>query len=778
MKIYINKKRIKMFLKNNPYIARPYFHKYSNLLYDETTIPYISIYYYNPKPYNDETIVIPLYITDFYQREYYYNDTSLKFRLRYEVDGVVNYIDNLIAGDYNLTIGTLSVGTHWYSVQVIDSSGRVSRRIFNDVLVVDRATYDITEDQTYTITNADLSRYNINKENSTVETDMINNRVGLTNLFANLQSQGYRKVILPKGTYRVNRCIRLGTVEKQNCPIIIPSDLTVDMNSSTFKMHPYDDREYGDIAKVENLMVRMTGCHDSHLINGTLEGDFFERRDNLVWEEDGSNAISDSNGEHDNTFIAYGGEFCSLDNMTIKQTTGYNCGALYNGNKGWGTLGAWADDTSVENGIDITKKGYVTSAIGTMDDSLIAGHYIVASVWLAMGGLKGLYWDIDFHFYDKDQAFMETIKVYQFTRCRIPKGAKYFRVTFKGTSADMKGLSIHHMEVARYFTCNNCHWIDNRTCANPAQAQFYTFLNCDFTRSGQSITPCEIDLEDGWEQQQDIFVKGCTILERAGTADVIDNSGINHVYEDNTNMSFTIRYRVVGTTIRNNKNCNIGFVLGWMTGNTARICNNTNITSANLGYTQTDFWGYEKIKVKLKDNTMTLDYVNRANGFYVLDNNSISITGTTFNIHCTNCNIAIATDKGYIGGNILMESCIFSAGEGFDEAKFSFNSLDADRQYVNCTYISPVYFANHNAFNSGVWNGCTFNDTLLINPKASNKMGDIQFNKCVFKGTTTISIQKAADCYIQFNNCTFEQAPIFQYYGESNAEFNNCTLPK
>lgn len=41
MKLYINKKRIKMFLKNNPFTANLYFNKYSNLLYDETTIPYI-----------------------------------------------------------------------------------------------------------------------------------------------------------------------------------------------------------------------------------------------------------------------------------------------------------------------------------------------------------------------------------------------------------------------------------------------------------------------------------------------------------------------------------------------------------------------------------------------------------------------------------------------------------------------------------------------------------------------------------------------------------------
>ena len=57
--------------------------------------------------------------------------------MRYEIDGVVNYIENLTAGDHNLTIGILDAGMHWYSIQVIDSEGRESRRIFNDILVLD-----------------------------------------------------------------------------------------------------------------------------------------------------------------------------------------------------------------------------------------------------------------------------------------------------------------------------------------------------------------------------------------------------------------------------------------------------------------------------------------------------------------------------------------------------------------------------------------------------------------------------------------------------------------
>ena len=283
---------------------------------NELEIPWISIYYYPARQNINTDIVIPLYITDYYQKEYTFNDNSEYFTVKYEVDGIEHQIKNIPAGDYNLHLGQLNAGMHYYGVQIVDSHGRSSRTIFNDLWVVDPNEYEIKESETYTITDNDLTTYSINKNNSEVVDDMINNRVGLSQLFLDLQSQGYRKAILPTGIYRINRCTRLGTIESKDTPIQIPTNFTLDMNGSTFKLHPYNDTEYGTISDVENLMVRMYNCVDSHIINGTFEGDYFERQEN-GW-------ISGNNGEDSNTFNSYGSYFSSLDNITIKQTTGYN----------------------------------------------------------------------------------------------------------------------------------------------------------------------------------------------------------------------------------------------------------------------------------------------------------------------------------------------------------------------------------------------------------------------------------------------------------------------
>lgn len=778
MNIIVNKNRVKSFLASHPIIAKLYFDKYSNLLYDETTIPYISIYKYNPRPYTTDNIIIPFYFTDFYQREYYYNDTSLKFKLRYELDGVVKYINNLTAGDFNLELGQLSEGTHWYSIQVIDEKGRESRRIFHDILVINESTY-ITESNTYTITDNDLANYNINKENSTTETDMINNRVGLTNLFANLQSQGYKKVILPIGIYRINRALRYGKIEDNTCPICIPTDLTVDMNGSTFKLHPYDDREYGEKASMAagGLMVRMKNCHDSHLINGTIEGDYFERQE-MTWE-DGSNAISGSNGEFNFGFEAQGGEFCSLENITIKQITGYNVGAIQGGvDKGYGVIETWKENVTLKNGNEIEKEGYVTSDIGIINDYMLSIGYMIPSVWLMSGGLKGKYWDVDIHFYDENKNFIETIKVYQYTRCFIPVNSKYVRCTVKGTISDLEYLRLHCMDVVRYFECKNCHWIDNRTCANPAQSHFYTYENCDFTRCGYSITQCAIDLEDGWEHQQDIFIDRCNILERApsSTSDVIDCAGLNHVYENNNNFRYDIRYRVRGLTIRNNNNLEINTWIGFMTGNTFRIYNNTNILKILLSVAESNFWGYDKTKVKLKDNTMSLTATENIDKLYSIDTSVINFVTFSCNINCKNSTIRYTQWNSYIGENVYFEKCIFEKYENNTEIQCSFNKANVIRKFIECTYKDPTVFYNHYYFNSGLWESCIFESTLGMRPKTANTIGDIQFNNCRFKDTVNISIELDS-CFVQFNNCIFEKAPTFDYFGKTNSEFNDCILP-
>ena len=731
--------------------------------FDEEEIPFICINYCSPRMEDTQDVIIPFYATDFYQKEYLQDDYSEEFKLRYELDGKVSY-KNIKAGDNEANFGKVEKGLHWYSLQLEDKYGRLSRRIYNEIWVINKEEYEIKEEETYIVTDSDLAQYSINKENSEVVEDMVNNRMGLTNLFHDLQEQGYRKCVLPNGIYRVNRALRGGVGE--TTPIDIPTRFTVDMNGSTFKLHPYNDGEYGNIGQVENLMVRMTDTFDSHVINGTFEGDYAERKVN-GW-------ATSYNGEGSNCFTSSGGAFNSLDNITITQITGYNSGVGQNGSYGWGKLGAWEDNVVVINGVDTFKEGYTTSKLGTMDDVMLANHYIVASVWLGCGGLKSSRWNIDFHFYDENQNFIETIRTYQFTRCRIPENAKYFRVTFFNKGSNMSGLHIHHMKSEKNFVFNNCHWVDNRTCSASCQFQHLTFLNCDFTRSGQSITPCEIDLEDGWEQMQDFFLEGCEIKENVGTADFIDCAGINHHVENCKNFGYTARYNIRGITMRNNENCGLNLTVGYKTGNTVRCYNNTMPT---FSYSDTgEYFEKEKMEYMIKNNTVISASNNK---FAPIKNCIVKSLGGWVSRYILDSTIYRIPNNGndYIAGEVYDKNCIYKLCEGDTQTvmMFSFNKLNTKRVYEDCTFEAPTYFAPHNLFNSGIWNNCTFKDTLLIKPNNQESakalcMGAIQFNYCIFEKDLTIDTRYSE---IQFNGCQFLGNIIYKDNAKSLVEFND-----
>ena len=727
-------------------------------------IPHISYGYWNPKPYDTEDVVIPLYITDFYQKEYLQDDTSLRFKLRVELDGEITWITDLPAGDYDLNLGVLEKGEHYFTVQVVDENGEESGRIANDIWVINADEYRIKDSETYTVTEDDLAAYNItiNLDATATAEQMQNNRVGLSRLFLSIKSQGYRKCVLLNGIYRVNRTIGMGTIENGTTPIDIPSNFTVDMNQSTFKLHPYSDAEYGNIAGVENLMVRFKGCINSHLINGILEGDYAERLEN-DW-------ISGGNGEHNNTLYIYGGRYNSIENLKIYQTTGYNVCTGQNGDLGGSVpFGDVTDGIRLVNGEEVQAEGYCTTSFSDLSKN--TSGYIVCSVWLGYGGIRTGHWDVDFNFYDGNQQFIEKIRCYQYRRCRMPQGAKYIRTVFRGTAEEVTNIQYHHMDVARYCEIKNCEWVDNRTCCAPFQHQHLYMNKCNFTRSGRSITPCEIDLEDGWEQMQDFFLIDSHVLEHVGTAALIDNCGINHVIERCTGWNYLkMGYRINGMTIRNNTDCSCDVTTGWMTKNTVRICDNE-FNSIKGSTVDSSHYLYEEMNYKYKNNIVNTTGLTYIEPYWHIENCELNITGIQKYTTIDNCIIRIKSGEAYLYEDLIYNNCTFELYKGDTQTKFSFDIVDAYRLYNNCIFNNSVIFANHYYFNSGVFRDCIFyNDVIIDNTTPTKAMGEIAFINCRFNGS--VSADNKDNSQIQFINCEFSNGITYgNTYAESLCEF-------
>lgn len=722
-------------------------------------VPYISTYYFKTKPTIYEDILIPFYATDYDQSEYLY-DKEVKLDIFYQIDEKPEKVITVSAGDNTVNLGKLSKGEHYFSLQALDNStGLKSHRLYNEVLVIDDS-YIITKEQTYTVTDDDLSKYSITKVDTSDETKMTNNRLGLTKLFSDLQSQGYKKCILPnKGYFRTKKAegndlvVRTGAIQ-------IPSNFTVDMNESTFKLNT-NTADIGNNTSVCDLLVRMTNCYDSHLINGILEGDRAERK--ALGLETGYK------GEAISTFQFLGGKYSSIENLKIKQTTGHTVMSA-GGISGGGTL---IPNTSFEKiliyeGKIINNTLWLTSQF--IDLNKFNMNYITVGRYLGYRGVRGSSLIVYYNFYDENYNFIKMIVGYQYRKTRIPTTAKYIRVSFYGDLSTDTNVSIFYFELGTNLEIRNINFEDTRTCAIATTSSSGLLIdNVSFTRCGYSITPAPVDFEDGWQDCQDVyFMNSKRIGDRVGTADIIDNAGYNHVYENNNNLGYTIRYSVVGLVIRNNTNMlTSSWQRGYETGSKfGRVENN--IINGVFNSSTDDNDTREIVTSLIKSSTINCNGLLGASTKTFSYKNCVIYKFNGSRIKAINSSIH---PSPYLGYDFIFENCNFYNFDNINSSiKFSFNALNVTRKFINCTFNSPSELASHNNFNSGIFTNCIFEKSLSITPNQANTLGDLQFNNCTFKDNIVIKITNS-NCYIQFTNCIFEGNKTFSNYGESNSIF-------
>ena len=817
----------------------------SKLKYDYRTVPQIIHYYYKGKQkVSASETIIPIYFTDWYQREYYHNDNSLRFNLRLDLDGNVSYINNLPAGDYNLSLGVLDVGEHEYSIEVTQvNNGLRSQRLFNKIWIVDDSN-DITEEQTYQIKDTDLNNYNItlNLDETATSEQLTNNRHGLKNMFADFHKQGYRKIVLPKDSYiRINmqyadetEVDRFGRYIPQ--PIVIPTNTTIDLNGSTIKLQPYNDLDYPSTNKVEaskggihNYMMVFESCIDSHLVNGTFEGDYFERKNEQfhnsgteeepIWE----NGLSGGNGEHCSCLEIRGGAYNTIENITIKQITGYNLSCekpkLFEGKyqfhpngsdagvnmtNTWGeNKGCWDKypNTDLINGIETPCNGRMTSDYVDLTNIIKCSNYFSAGKYITDYPTGGYYYENRFTFYDENKVYIEDYVGYQARIVKVPNGAKYIRVTLNEPNFDAIASEPTYFLIlpyqSEYNEWNNIEFIDNRTCCNPNRFKHLRLYNCNFTRSGQSITPLAIDAEDGGATMQDLFVENCSIKEYAETqtGDCIAVGGLNFVFQNNNNLSFGIRAEVIGATIRNNilgkRSSQIS--PGWRTGHTIRCYNNDFIGryDTSLGnspglYVSNHPTRYSQVKVK---NCRNINYCNGWQDDFWLkylifeDCENLQMGFNTHHKHNTFYVDSTLIDPACMyTGNSIFENCTFTC-QSDDVGTIEWKSANYGEQitsigrYINCNfdmknkniYLHPW---KENAFIKGYFVGCMFNSPIKIELIYENNLGDIEINKCTFNKKVTLDLRN--NCKIKFINCTFNDGITYLNDGEQNSSFIGC----
>ena len=355
-------------------------------------------------------------------------------------------------------------------------------------------------------------------DTNAVEQAAIATAEGLQRLLDDKAAAGFRKVVLAPGTYRVSafRKVRL------------PDGVTLDLNGATLKENAF--------AGSHSLVVDISNVRDAHLVNGTIEGDYYEHD----YEH------SEHNSEWPMGFHVDGDAiYCSVENVTVKDITGYGggngMGRGKDGNLHWfhGGFGGWEKGglRPADGTMDEAEEGRCTSGFLQLKDAALAVGWLQVSAYLGYQGIRGKAWQLTGCWYDAEKGFLCSETIHQYRPVPIPKGAAFLRVSLAADDPKAAGdarltATLFHIPVG--CTIRNCTF-DRCRCVGYAASAMQGFLFEDnlFTHSGESAAKCAFDAEDGWDMMRDATFRGNRCEENPVNNRLLTCAGHNFVFENN-----------------------------------------------------------------------------------------------------------------------------------------------------------------------------------------------------------------------------------------------------
>lgn len=742
------------------------------------SVPYISTYYIKPIVKPNEEVKIDFYITDFYHNEYLNETYDESFNLSVKINDIFyKTFYNLKAGDNTISLGSfLTEGEIEFSMLCTDMYNRHSHELINTFMVKND-----TDEKEYVMTKNDLQLYNIKNDGSDYEervfvtvdklTDSTHNtliekvansttvpskkyicfigttgnnslttakkywlntivkysddydkeyvyqeskntRIGLQQLIADKKSEGYNKLTLLPGIYRIDNW----TEKDQNDnftgseSITIPDNFTLDLNGATIKQNEFTG--------CSSTMI-VINKNNAHLVNGTIEGDYFAH--------DYTNSPNNSEwvvGVNMNT-----GDYMSLENITIKDITGYGFGSSV-GNLIYG-IDIWQTnfelgDINTETGKDFESNIRRTSE--PIDISNIVKYkYISINKYLGYQGINGAAWNLILHYYDENNKYIGNVNSYQYRLSKIPPNAKYLRITTL-SNVEISGMWLTYFDVSK-----NC-WIKNskfENCrcvgtAGPAGMNNSIFEDCEWTLNGQSGAFSALDAEDGWDMMQDFTCRRANFHNNYRN-DYLICAGHNFIVEDMINGSVYFWPRANSYVIRNSViyTANLRVDSRELTGY-SRIYNNKIKNGIIINSANESFWGLcvkdcniygiinssSSTSLFLRCNIYKNSYQkeslsNLLNGIFKKCNISERNTSHNSNskfYHCTIDNLHEETTTG----NNYYEQCYISNSN----IKFLGNS-DSPLILKNCT-IKDLQLQSWGATPYLIIDNCTINNNIEL----------------------------------------------------------------
>ena len=560
--------------------------------------PYISTYYVEPTVTTKQRVSIPFYVTDWDHSKVRFLDDSFRFTVRCTwigPDGKAHETEQrkVPSGDGAFDLGRLPAGEYDVAVWAIDEKGRESHRVWHTFRVVEPKELEIPADKVYAVTKADLDAYGIRADGdlgrkvlveipdppegtkgdaelrfalealdayartnppaprkgapgytvliaakdgrpvvrsfrksrivydrgydtNAVEQAAVATAEGLQRLLDDKAAAGFRKVVLAPGTYRVSAFRK----------IALPDGMTLDLNGATLKENAFTG--HGAV------VVSIANVRDAHLVNGTIEGDYYEHD----YEH------SEHNSEWPMGFHIDGAAaYCSVEDVVVRDITGYGGGngmgrvdgqlhAFHEGIGGYAPGGLDPRDGTV----DESETNRCTSGFTSLRKAKGAGRLQV-SAYLGYQGIRGPSWQLTGCWYDAEKNFLRSETLYQYRVVPIPEGAEYLRVSV--AIPDPGEARNARLTTTLFFIPRNCAvrrcTFDRCRCVGYAASAMKNMLFEDnlFTRSGEAAAKCAFDAEDGWDMMQDVTFRGNRCEENPVNNRLLTCAGHNFVFERN-----------------------------------------------------------------------------------------------------------------------------------------------------------------------------------------------------------------------------------------------------
>ena len=320
------------------------------------------------------------------------------------------------------------------------------------------------------------------------ETVAATNSRALTAYLAALAKRGVRKVVLPKGVYRIS-CAEI---------VDLPGGLTVDLNGSTLKLNGF--------AGEKAVPVRMLDVADSVLCNGVFEGN--------LYEFDYAHCKA-RNPEHVGALEILGDtRRFGVENVEFRYLVSHAF-SMGISPPPWYYPDAHIQkfvETTVTNNRKRVDRVWTPDGEGRFKSPFVAlggaasNRYISVAKLMGYQGMLTKSWYFGITFFDAAKKPIRSETGYQYHRIALPKGAAYFRVSVEETDAlqaEKCGLRAYMLRTPSHGVIRNCTLNRCRTCgsSNPLGWNFL-FENLEFHHCGDESCRCAYDAEDGWDGQQ------------------------------------------------------------------------------------------------------------------------------------------------------------------------------------------------------------------------------------------------------------------------------------